>query len=73
MRFAIDNKIIPKPLNYHFENGTFDINKRSGENNYASTFNVLLNCNLVRTVLINEHKLIFDYIKLFEQEQFDEK
>ena len=73
MRFAIDNKIISKPLNYLYEDGTFDIHKRSGEINHATTFNVLLNFNLVRTLAINGYKLILDYIHLIEQEQFDEK
>ena len=73
MRFAIDNKIILKPLNYPFEDGTFDIHKRSGEINYATTINVLLNFDLVRTPPINGYKLIFDYIHLLEKEQFDEK
>ena len=73
MRFAIDNKIIPKPLNYPYEDGSFDVHKRSGEINYATTINVLLNFDLVRTPPINWYKLIFDYIHLLEQEQFDEK
>mgnify|MGYP000032309007 CR=1 FL=1 len=73
MRFAIDKKINPKPLNYPYEDGNFDIYKRSGEINYATTINVLLNFDLVRTPPINGYKLIFDYIHLLEQEQFDEK
>ena len=72
MRFAIDYKIIQKPLNYSYEDGTFDKPKRSGEMNYAKTFNMLLNCNLVRTLPINKYKFTFDYFHLLEQEQFDE-
>ena len=68
MRFAIDNKIIKKPLNYTYKDGYFDIPKRSGEINNATTFNVLLNCNLVRTLPINRYKLTFDYIHFLEQE-----
>ena len=73
MRFAIDNKIISKPLNHPCEDDTFDMHKRSGELNHAKTSNVLLNFNLVRNLPINGCKLIFDYIHLLEQEQFDEK
>ena len=73
MRFAINNKIIQKPLNYLYEDSAFDVPKRSGEMNHAKTFNILFNCNLVRILPINSYKLIFDYIHLLEQEQFDEK
>ena len=73
MRFAIDNKIIPKPLNYTYEDGSCDVHQRLGEINYAKTLYVLLNFDLVRTLPINGYKLIFEYIHLLEQEQFDEK
>ena len=72
MRFGIDNKIIQKPLTYLYEDCTFDIPKRSGEINHATTLNVLFNCNLVRTLSVNRYKLTFDYFHLLGQGQFDE-
>ena len=72
MQFSIDNKIIQNPLNYLYEHSTFNIPKKSWEGYRARTFNMLINCNLVRTPAIKGYKLKFDYIHLLEQEQFDE-
>ena len=53
MQFAIKNKITQNPLNYPYEERTFDIPKKSGGRNCTKTCNVLINCNLVRTLAIN--------------------
>ena len=68
MRFAIDNKIIEKPLHYFYEERTFEIPKRSREKNYFTPFNILKNWDLVMTFAIYNYKLTFDYIHLIEQE-----
>ena len=72
MKFTYHNKIIGEPLRYFYEEETFELPKRLGEKNYAITFKVLINYDLVRIFVINSYKLISDYIHLLEQEQFDE-
>ena len=72
MRFAIDNKIIEKPLHYFYGERTFEIPKRSGERNYFTPFNMLKNWDLVMTLALYKYNFTFNYIHLIEQEQFDE-
>ena len=72
MKFTYHNKIIGEPLQYFYEEETFELPKRLGEKNYAITFKVLINYYLVRIFAINSYKLISDYIHLLELEQFDE-
>ena len=72
MLFTSDNKIFKKPLYLSYKEGTFELVKTFGEKNYVKPFNVFKNWNLVRTFATNRYKLIFDYIHLIEEEQFDE-
>ena len=72
MKFTYHNKIIGEPLQYFYEEETFELPKRLGEKNHAISFKVLINYDLVRTFAINIYKLISNYIHLLEQEQFDE-
>ena len=72
MKFTSHNKIIEEPLQYFYEEETFELPKRLGEKNYAIPFKVLINYDLVRTFASNSYKLISYYIHLLEQEQFDE-
>ena len=72
MLLTFDNKIFEKPLYSSYVEGTFELAKTLGENNYVKPFNVFKNWNLVRTFATNRYKLISDYIHLLEQEQFDE-
>ena len=72
MKFTYPTKIIGEPLQYFYEEETFELPKRLGEKNYAIPPKVLINYDLVRIFAINSYKLISDYIHLLEQEQFDE-
>ena len=72
MKFTYHNKIIGEPLQYFYEEETFELPKRLGEKNHAIPFKVLINYALVGIFAINSYKLISDYIHLLEQEQFDE-
>ncbi len=72
MKFTYHKKIIGEPLQYFYEEETFELPKRFGEKNYARKFKVLINYDLVRAFAINSYKLISNYIHLIEQEQFDE-
>ena len=72
MLFTSDNKIFKKPLYSSYEEGTFELTKTYEEKNYVKPFNLFKNWNLVRTFATNRYKLIFDYMHLFEKEQFDE-
>ena len=72
MLFTSDKKIFKKTLYSSYEEGTFELAKTLVENNYVNPFNVFKNWNLVRTFATTTYKLIFDYIHLLEQEQFDE-
>ncbi len=72
MKFIYHNKIIGEPLQYFYEEETFELPKRLGKKNYAIPFKVLINYDLVRIFAVNSYKLISDYIHLLEQEQFDE-
>ena len=66
MQFTYYNKIDKKPLHSFCEKVTFELPKRLGEKNYATSFNVLRNWNLVRTSAINRYKLTSHYIHLIE-------
>ena len=72
MLITYNNKIIKKPLHSFYEEETFDLSKRVEEKNYVTPFKVFKNWNLIRTIAINWHKLISDYLRFCKQEQFDE-
>ena len=72
MLFTSDNKIFEKPLYSSYEEGTFELAKTLGEKNYVKPLNVFKHWNLVRIFATNRYKLISDYIRLLEQEHFDE-
>ena len=72
MLFTSNNKIYEKLLCSFYEEGTFELTKTLGEKNYVKPFNVFKNWNLVRTFATNSYKLISYYIRLIEEEQFDE-
>ena len=71
--FLTDCKDTSNIVFHKDKNHTNIFTDTSGEINYATTISVLLSFDLVRTLPINGYKLIFDYIHLLEQEQFDEK
>ena len=52
MQSAYDNKIIEKPFHISYEKGTFELPKRLGDKNYATSFNVLRKWFLVRTDIL---------------------
>jgi hypothetical protein len=72
MKLTSDNKIIEEPLHSYFEEGTFDLINSLEEENFATPFNFLKNCALIRTYSIIGYKLPSDYIHLLEKEQLDE-
>ena len=72
MKLTYHNKIIGEPLQYFYEEETFELPKRLGEKNHTIPFKVFINYALVGIFVINSYKLISDYIHLLEQEQFDE-
>ena len=72
MLFSYRNKIIKKPINSCNEERTFNPTKRLGGGNYPTSFNVLINCDLIKTFAVNRYKLTIDYIHLLKQEKFDE-
>ena len=43
MLFTSDNKIFKKPFYTSYEDGTFELAKTLGENNYVKPFNVFKN------------------------------
>ena len=65
-------KIIKKPLNIFFKEGTFELPKRLVEKNYAVSFYVLKNLDLVRNFAVNRYELTSDYIHFLKNEQIDE-
>ena len=67
MQFTYNKKRVEKPLNSFFEEKTFKLPKKSGDENYASPFNLLKNWALIRCFADNNYKLISDYIHLLEQ------
>ena len=72
MKFTSHNKIIGVPLQYFYQEETFELPKKLREKNYVIPFKILINYDLGQTFAINSYKLISDYIHLLEQEQFDE-
>ena len=72
MLYTSYNKVFEKPFHTSNEVGTFELAKTLGEKNYVKPFNVFKNWNLVRTFATYRYKLIYDYIHLIEEEQFDE-
>ena len=72
MLFTSNNKIFEKLLYSSYEEGTFELAKTLGENNYVKAFNLVKNWNFIGTFGTNRYKLTSDYIHLLEQEQFDD-
>ena len=68
MQFTYHNRLILNPLNYFYEERTFEIPKILGVKNYALPFNLLKNLDLVKTFTIKRYKLTAYYIYLLEQE-----
>ena len=71
MKFKYHNKIIGEPLQYFYEEETFELPKKLWERKNAKPFNFLKNGNFEETFAIHKYKLISDYIHQLEQEQFD--
>ena len=72
MLFTSNNKIFEKLLYSSYEEGTFELAKTLGENNYVKAFNLVKNSNFIGTFGTNRYKLTSHYIHLLEREQFDE-
>ena len=68
MLFTSDNKIFKKPFYTSYEEGTFELAKTLGENNYVKAFNLVKNWNFIGTFGTNRYKLTSHYIHLLEQE-----
>ena len=64
-------KIIKKPLNIFFKEVTFELPKRLVEKNYAVSFYVLKNLDLVRNFAVNRYELTSDYIHFLKNEQIN--
>lgn len=71
MKSISDNNISNSPLHNFNEEETFEPAKKLEVEIDATPFNIL-NCDLIRSLVINSPKLTFDYIHLLDQEPFDE-
>ena len=71
MKSTFNNKISDKVLYPFNKEETFELAKKLGVEIDANFFNIM-NCDLLRSLIINRPELTFDYIHLFDQEPFYE-
>ena len=71
MKSTFNNKISDKVLYPFNKKETFELAKKLEVEIDGKNFNIL-NCDLLRSLVINRPELTFDYIHLFDQEPFDE-
>ena len=71
MKSTFDNKISDKLLYPFNKEETVELAKKLEVEIDGKNLNIL-NCNLLRSLVINRPELTFDYIHLFDQEPFDE-
>ena len=71
MKSTFDKKINDELLCPFNKEETFELAKKLGVEIDANFFNIM-NCDLLRSLIINRPELTFDYIHLFDQEPFDE-
>ena len=71
MKSTFDKKISDELLCPFNKEETFEFAKKLEVEIDGKNFNIL-NCDLLRSLVINRPELTFDYIHLFDQEPFDE-
>ena len=71
MKSTFDNKISDKLLYPFNKEETVELAKKLEVEKDANNLNIL-NCDLLRSLVINRTELTFDYIHLLDQETIDE-
>ena len=72
MEFISENKINEELLNSFDQEMSLELPKRLEEENYASPFDCLKNCHLLRAIEIKRSELTSNYFHLLDKEPFDE-
>ena len=72
MKFTTDNKISSKLVNSFNEEMTFELAKRSEDDNCQIPFDRPKDWHLLRALTLNRPELSSDFIHPLDQEHFDE-